>query len=393
MTSARPLIAHVVYHFGVGGLENGLVNLINRLPHARYRHVIVSLTGSSEMAERIRRDDVEVICLHKPEGNSPVFLFRLWRLCRRLRPAIVHSRNLAAMEAQLPAWLAGVPGRVHGEHGRDVADLDMRSTRYRRWRQLFRPLIQRYIPLSAELADYLRREVGVGEAKLRPIINGVDTERFHPARGERKALLPPALRDPGLLVIGSVGRLERVKDQLTLARAFVRLCETPTLRQRLRLVLVGEGRLRPEIEAVLSTGGVRDLAWLPGSRDDVPALLQAFDIFVLPSLAEGISNTLLEAMACGLPVVATNVGGNPELVVDGETGLLVPRDDPASMAAAIGRYIANDGLRLQHAAAARRRSEAEFSLATMVVRYQSVYDELLVRQGLRRPEPTTLSRS
>ena len=114
-----PLIVHVIYRLGVGGLENGLVNLINRLPESQYRHTIVSLTDVSDFQQRIRRDNVSCLALHKRPGNDIGMLWKLWRLFRELRPAIVHSRNLAALEAQLPAWLAGVPCRVHGEHGPD----------------------------------------------------------------------------------------------------------------------------------------------------------------------------------------------------------------------------------------------------------------------------------
>ena len=129
--AANPLIAHVIYRLGIGGLENGLVNLINRLPESRYRHVIISLTDVSDFKQRIKRQDVGCIALNKRAGNDVMMLWRLWRLFRRLRPSSVHSRNLAALEAQFPAWLAGVPCRIHGEHGRDVSDMDGFSKKYR----------------------------------------------------------------------------------------------------------------------------------------------------------------------------------------------------------------------------------------------------------------------
>ena len=119
-----PLIIHVIYRLAVGGLENGLVNLINRMPAGLYRHAIVSLTDISNFRQRITRQDVACIALHKRPGHDLRMLWQLWRLFRERRPAIVHSRNLAALDAQLPAWLAGVPARIHGEHGRDVHDLD-----------------------------------------------------------------------------------------------------------------------------------------------------------------------------------------------------------------------------------------------------------------------------
>jgi glycosyltransferase involved in cell wall biosynthesis len=133
--------------------------------------------------------------------------------------------------------------------------------------------------------------------------------------------------------------MQPVKDPLNLVRAFLRLRElAPAERARLRLVLVGDGPLRAEAEALLAAAGARGQAWLAGARDDVPELLQGMDVFVLPSIAEGISNTILEAMACGLPVVATRVGGNAELVAAGETGQLVPASDPEALAQAMLAY-------------------------------------------------------
>ena len=347
-----PLITHVIYRLDVGGLENGLVNIINRTPEERYRHAIISLTDVSDFRKRITRKDVPCIALQKRPGNDPGMFRNLWRQFRRLRPAIVHSRNLAALEAQLPAWLAGVPCRIHGEHGRDVFDLDGTSRKYKWVRRLYQPLVQRYVPLSRELSDYLRDQVGVAESRLRLICNGVDIERFRPFDGEYPDTpLPKGFASADSLLIGSVGRLEPVKDQLTLVRAFIELCRRKPDDTRLRLVLVGDGSLRAELETLVVDAGIQDRVCFAGSRDDVPLLLSMLDVFVLPSLAEGISNTVLEAMACGVPVIATNVGGNPELVVEGETGMLVQRSDPRAMATALQRYVDQTSLRLDHGAA------------------------------------------
>ncbi len=146
--------------------------------------------------------------------------------------------------------------------------------------------------------------------------------------------------------------MQAVKDQLTLVRAFVRLLERRTdLRQRLRLVIIGDGALRAPALDLLTRAGMLDLAWLPGERADIAEIMRGLDVFVLPSLAEGISNTILEAMATGLPIIATRVGGNPELVEEGRTALLVPADDPRAMAAAIAVYADDAAKRQQHGAA------------------------------------------
>lgn len=145
----RPLIAHVIFRLAVGGLENGLVNLINRTP--QYRHAIVCMTDYTAFHRRIEHDAVSLHALHKREGHDPGVFVRLWRLLRALKPDVVHTRNMSALEAQLPAWLAGVRGRVHGEHGRDMHDLDGSNRNYQWLRRAYRPLVHRYIPLSRDL--------------------------------------------------------------------------------------------------------------------------------------------------------------------------------------------------------------------------------------------------
>ena len=377
----RPaLIAHIIYRLDVGGLENGLVNLINRLPPARFRHAILCLDDYNEVFRQRLQVPVEVYALHKRAGQDLGLYVRLWRLLRRLRPAIVHTRNLSALESQLPAWLAGVRGRVHGEHGRDVHDLDNTRRKYRWLRRAFRPLVRRYIPLSRDLASYLIDDIGVSPARISTICNGVDLDRFHPCQTERacRAVLPVGFAGPEQLVIGTIGRLERVKDQMTLARAFAELVASePDGAHRFRLVIVGDGSQRDAIATFVRESGLDEIVWMAGTRNDVPECLRAFDVFVLPSLGEGISNTILEAMGSGLPVIATAVGGNGELVEPDVTGYLVPRADPSAIAEHLRHYARHPAVRAEHARHARQRAERDFSLAGMVERYAQVYADLL----------------
>lgn len=383
-TSHPPLVVHVIHRLAVGGLENGLVNLVNRMPVERYRHAIVCLTDATDFAARITRTGVPIVELHKPPGTSIAIHGRFHAIFRRMRPAIVHSRNLGALEAQLAAAVARVPVRIHGEHGWDVHDPDGTSRRHAAIRRLYAPFVTRYIALSGHLASYLTARVGIAPERIDRICNGVDCERFAPDASARARLSPPELRDPGLVLIGAVGRLEPIKDQVTLAHAFVQALERdPDARRFLRLVIVGSGSQQPALEAVLDAHGARELAWLAGQRDDVGALLPAFDMFVLPSLAEGISNTVLEAMACGVPTIATAVGGNPELVASQETGELVAPNDARALADVILRFARDRALRLRMSAAARRRAVECFSLEQMVSRYALVYDRELARRRSR----------
>jgi sugar transferase (PEP-CTERM/EpsH1 system associated) len=234
-----------------------------------------------------------------------------------------------------------------------------------------RRFVQRYIPLSAELDEWLRKTVHVRPERIARIYNGVNTERFSPAKRDILAPERP-------IVIGTVGRMQTVKDQPTLARAFVRLNEMfPAMRGRLWLTMIGDGALRKDVQGVIEQAGLQQQVSMPGACDDVPEQLRAMDIFVLPSIAEGISNTILEAMATGLPVVATRVGGNAELVVEGETGLLAPPSDPDALAIAISAYVADPSLARRHGAAGRNRVLRDFSMERMLGRYLAVYDGVL----------------
>lgn len=384
-TDTRPLIAHVIHRLGIGGLENGVVNLVNELPADDFRHAIVCLTDFTDFSRRIQRKDVTVHALHKREGQDFGMLRRLYRLFRKLEPTIVHTRNLSTLEAQVPAWLAGVPVRIHGEHGWDVFDPEGKSKKYRLLRRMHRPLVHRYVPLSKELERYLRDGVGIPESRMSRIYNGVDTARFCPGPG---AGLPEGFADDAL-VIGTVGRMHGVKDQVNLTAAFITLVERfPDLAAHLRLVLIGDGPLRARCRELLDRAGLLGQAWLPGERDDVPGLLRAMHLFVLPSQAEGISNTILESMACGKAAVVTAVGGNGELVVDGETGTLVPPTDAAALATALAGYIEAPERLLDHGRAARRRALDEFGLDRMLERYTALYQGLLAQ---RAPAGRTLT--
>lgn len=374
----RPLVLHVMHRFDTGGLENGVVNLINHMPSHAYRHSVLALTDVTDFSQRIERKDVEFISLHKPPGHGVWQYAKLFKLFRQLRPAIVHSRNLAALEVQMPAWAARAPVRIHGEHGRDVGDLDGNNVTYQRVRRFYKPFVHHYVALSRDLASYLVDKVQVPQTKITQAYNGVDTRRFSPAAGGPLAIAGCPFDPAQHWLIGTVGRMQTVKDQVMLAQAFVQaLALAPQLHSRLRLVMVGEGPLRAQALALLEAAGVAHLAWLPGERTDVAYIMRGLHAFALPSLAEGISNTILEAMASGLPVIATDVGGNADLLEPQRTGYIVPSANPQAMARALVD-LATDPSRAQAMGeAGRQRVLANFSMQAMVSTYQSVYDHQL----------------
>jgi sugar transferase (PEP-CTERM/EpsH1 system associated) len=284
----------------------------------------------------------------------------------------------------LPAALAGVPVRIHSEHGHDIGDLGGSSRKYQWVRRALKPFVHQYIALSKDLERYLHEKIHVPAARVAQLYNGVDTELFHPARGGRESLPCAGFAGPEQFVIGTVGRMQAVKDPVILARAFVRLLHlVPDGARRLRLVMVGDGPLKKQVLTVIEEAGAAGLAWLAGERDDVPRIMRGLDLFVLPSISEGISNTVLEAMASGLPVVATRVGGNPELIEVGVTGTLVPREDAESMARAMRAYVENAELCRRQGSEARRTVERRFGMEAMVNAYMAVYDRALARRSRR----------
>ncbi|MDP2252992.1 MAG: TIGR03088 family PEP-CTERM/XrtA system glycosyltransferase [Thiobacillus sp.] len=363
-------IVHIVHRFDTGGMENGMVNLFNTLSPERYRHTVVALTDYSDFRQRITAQPVEFHALHRAPGHGFGWTVRLWKLLRQLKPDLVHTRNLAALEAQFVAAAAGIRATVHGEHGRDVFDLYGQNWKYNLLRRAAKPFVSNYIAVSQDLETWLRLAIRVPPRKLHQIYNGVDSAKFHPREGAR-----PAFAHPESIVFGSVGRMVAVKDYPTLTRAFIQLVrQQPERAARARLVIVGEGPARKTCLDLLQAAGLAHLAWLPGVRDDIADIMQVLDVFVLPSKNEGISNTILEALASGLPVIATAVGGNLELVEDGVNGLRVTPGDVAGMAQALLGYLDTPARIAEQGANARRIAEQRFSIPAMAEAYSTVYE-------------------
>jgi sugar transferase (PEP-CTERM/EpsH1 system associated) len=376
----RPLVVHLVYALGVGGLETLLVDCINRMP--AYRHAVVCLTRYTDFAERIQRSDVGLHALGKAPGLGLGTHLDFWRLMRRLRPTVLHTYNLAALEYAFTASMAGVPVRIHAEHGRDASDPEGKNPKHNFLRRRIAPFVDRFIPVSEDLNRWLGDVVRIPAAKTQFIKNGVDTDKYAP--GGTPAADSPWT--PGDIVIGTVARVQDVKNHRALvdalARLRTRLQETaPALAPRLKLSIVGDGPLLPAVRAQVAALGLEDAVWLPGARADIVALLPTFSVFALPSLAEGTPVSMLEAMACGLPVVASRVGGIPEVIDHGVQGLLVPVGDVEALAEALARYAADAGLRVEHGQAGRARVEERFSMRAMLAAYGALYEGLCLKKG------------
>ncbi|MFL6676813.1 MAG: glycosyltransferase, partial [Burkholderiaceae bacterium] len=322
MTSRAPIrVLHVLLSLEPGGLENGVVNVINRLDRDRFVSSVCCLKHAGEFARRIEDPRVDIHELHWRGGNDPRLALRLAGLLRRTGPHIVHTRNAEPFFYGFAgAKLARAQALVHSEHGRKFDDRPARFA-VQRWMSRHTDAI---FAVSGQLKSDLVKHIGMPEASVEVLHNGVDLSRFNvAARADAPSPARTALRHEwgvpaGALVVGSVGRLVAVKNYGLLLRAVA------ASGLDIHLVLAGEGPERAALTALAASLGIASRVHLLGHCDDVDRVLGAFDMFVLPSISEGMSNTLLEAMAAGVPPVASDVGGNGEIVRDGVDGRLFP---------------------------------------------------------------------
>lgn len=364
ITSTGIRVVHVLYSFGAGGLEKGVAALVqNSSPDIE--HVVVCLAVSGE-SERLLPSGTKVVELHKSPGNSLGFLWKLSRTLKSLKPSVIHTRNWSGMDGVIASRLAGIDSVVHGEHGWGMEDPDGLNRKRIQARRFLSRWVREYTCVSKAIELWLNEVVCV-KRPVNHIYNGVDVKMYSP--GKEKVFGRKQLGIPeNSFVVGAVGRLDPIKDHLTLFRS-IQLAREKI--PNVCLIVVGDGPERDGLEQEAGEGIV-----FLGNRTDVPEILKTLDLMVLSSLNEGISNTILEAMAAELPVAATLVGGNSELVQDGISGVLVPSGDAQAMANAIIEYASDSGLRSAHSRAGRERVVANFSVDAMVRGYELVYRRL-----------------
>jgi sugar transferase (PEP-CTERM/EpsH1 system associated) len=382
---ALPLVAHVVYRFDYGGLENGIVNLINVTQGNSIRHCVIALTEATEaFRSRLSVPGVGVYELGKKPGKDFAVYFRFYRLMRRLRPAVLHTRNVGTLDCAVIGRLSGISKCIHGEHGWDIHDIDGTNQKYHWMRRVANPFITRFVTVSANLETWLTQSVGISSRKVTQICNGVDTNRFFPRRNENRHQELINRFPEDAVIVGSVLRFQEIKDPINLVQAFIDACpRAEKLGTKLCLAMIGDGLMREAAIDALDEAGLADRSWLPGSRDDIPEIMRSLDVFVLGSRREGISNTVLEAMASGLPVIATNTGGNAELVRSKETGELVPPEDSVALADEILRFANDPDLRKACGVASRKAAVEGYSLDMMIDTYHRMYCEEIDGRGNR----------
>jgi len=370
VTSMTPIrVMHVVDVLALAGMEYGVIKVVNRLPET-IQPSICCLRHQDDVTRAVLDPRVPVVALRKRTRRNYGLIGVLASVFRRERIDVVHSHNWQTyMYAVLGARLAGVPVVIHGEHGHDEAAPSAR----RLWvKRRIAPLVTRFVAVSANLARELEEEWGIARERIASIPNGVDADLFRP-EADRAAIRRQLSLSSEDEVVIHVGGLRPVKDHRTLIRAFAVARRT---RPAARLVIVGsdsDRALRAELDALALELGFADAVRFTGVRRDVPALLAASDLYVNSSLYEGMSNTILEAMAAGKPVLATAVGGNVDLVRDGATGFLVPAQDAEAMGERMAALLADPALRCRVGEAGRAYVETNHGMQRMVDTYAELY--------------------
>ncbi len=365
---------HLVHGLRPGGMEYGVVKIVNALAGSAISSSICS-TVQSEGMKHLVHPSIPVHEFARREGNDPRIVWQTYQLLRRERPDILHTHAWGTLyEGLVAGRLAGVPAIVHGEHG--TLQLSPRQVKAQRWGW---QRADRVLSVSSRLAEKMASAVGVPRECVSVIRNGVNLARFTNARSaeERRALGAP---DEKTILIGAVGRLVEVKDHATFIDAI------HILRARgydVLGVIAGDGPLKGNLQSRIERSGLDGRVRLLGHRPDVEAIFAGIDIFVQSSKSEGMSNTILESMASGLPVVATHVGGADEMVIDGETGVLVPPSNAELLSAALERLVTNERLRETMGSAGRARAHREFSLERMIANYETFYTSLINRRVAR----------
>jgi glycosyltransferase involved in cell wall biosynthesis len=361
LESSQPIrVCHVSMFLETGGLERLLVDFARFHDRNKFHLQFIALTGDGQPADDIRAAGCAVRVLNESLKIRKLrSIAQLSRHLRRHRTQVVHTHNTyAQFYGTIAAKLAAVPNVINTQHGGGCGESWKARAQFKfanRW-------TQRVVGVSHDAARLCQQQDYGSRNKITTIWNGINLDRFT-FHGPKP--VPTAI---------SVARLSATKDFPTLLRAIpLVLPQVPDFRLR----IVGDGPERSKLEALIDELNLRPQVELLGERNDVPALLADSGFFVSSSLSEGISLTLLEAMAIGLPIVTTAVGGNPEVVLDRQTGHLVPAADPAALAQAIVDLCSERDLWSAMGVLGRQRVEQNFEIRQMIRNYETLYEELL----------------
>jgi glycosyltransferase involved in cell wall biosynthesis len=371
MVAARPItICPLLHSLSVGGAEVLAARLARRL-RGTFRFVFVCLDEIGQLGEELRAEGFPVVLLGRRAGLDWGCPLRLARLVREQQVDVVHAHQYTPFFYGLAARLCG-PGRpiLFTEHGRHQPDYPRPKRKLANRLLLSRR--DRVVGVGEAVRQALISNEGIPGRRVGVLYNGIDVDAFA-AAGDRASARREMGVAPTEFVLLQVARLDYLKDHATAIRTLARVLSRAP---QARLILVGDGPERPAVEAQVRELNIADKVQLLGTRADVARLLHGADAFLLTSTSEGIPLTVIEAMAAGLPVVATNVGGLAEVVADGVTGFLAPAKDDAALAGHALRLAADAGLRRRMGLAGRARAKLHFDEPRMAHEYGRLYREL-----------------
>lgn len=345
-------------------------DLSRSLDTSKFRVHTACLSHRGEYADPLQALGIEVIELNKKEGKDLRLPFRLAGIMRRRRIDLIHVHNSWPLFAGAAAALLGrIPGRIFTEHGRQWPDLK----RTMRTERIFLSRFQAVVPVSHAAGRGLSDYLGITDKRLHVIHNGV--EDF-----SQSNLLPPAdlFQNQAGPTVGFLGRLEPVKGVEVLIKATKRAVQSIP---NLRVLICGEGAQEDALKQLTAELDLTKNIVFTGWRYDAPQILTGLDALVLPSLSEGLPMTVLEAFSLAIPVVATEVGGVPEVVTDGKNGLLAPPDNPEALAEVLVKMLSDDQMRTQMGIEAQKTYRRQFSIERMVGEYEALFEQVYSSTG------------
>lgn len=361
-------VMHVVENLEVGGMENGVVNLANLIDKDRFKFTICCLSHPGALSKRLKDVNIEVLSLGWSRGFSPKLFLKLAHTFKERNVDIIHTHGwLTLIYSSVASIIARIPVLINGEHGAFQLDNFRRKIAY----TIISAIVDWYVVVSysleKELANILKSNVN----NILTIPNGVDLQKFSPLRVDEVASIRSELGIPTTArVIGSVGRLEPVKNYEMLLRVFAKLSKNYL---DIHCILIGDGSLKAKLEELAIKLEIADRVHFAGQVDNPNQLISILDLFVSTSFSEGMSNTILEAMACGKPIVATDVGDSGKLVDEGHNGLLVQSEDIIGLEKAIIQILYDKNMLKMYGENSRLISVEKYSITKMVCQYQDIY--------------------
>lgn len=360
---------HTVLSLEMGGLEKVVSDTVSGLDKDRYNVEVCCFDTPGHFAAGLADHGINVNLVKRNQDRYDAFFpFRLKKLLQERKTDILHMHSGTFFLGTQAALFAGISRMVYTDHGRHLVDPKILLA-MDRFCGFF---AKKIIAVSNELEKYLVEVVRLPAAKTTTIINGINTDLFTP--GPKQPDLLDELKIPHYhRIIGTVGRLAEVKDQVSMIKACAEVFKKIS---NITLLFIGEGPLLPVLQQTAQDCGVAEHVVFAGKRSDTPRLMNLIDIFMLTSLSEGTSISLLEAMASGATPVVTDVGGNPSIVQHGVNGILVRPGDVSGMTAAIYSLLNHEYLHRRYSRNAVKTVRDNYSLKSMIDKYSDVYNEL-----------------